>query len=440
MNAPSPLDYLPEVRRLRGLGWGSRRIGTKLGIGKDSALRCLNKLKLEDARAAVPVPRRAILATRSDWASEITASWRRSVEDIIETGRVISRAKEALPHGEFLAMVESDLPFKRRMAQMLMEIAADPRTTNAQFLARLPPSLSVIHQILKLPPEIAQAHITDGTIHPEMQGKDIARSATASKRQVRIAQMAELSANPLALPEGPFGAGIADPPWENPAAPIGHTDRHYREHYPTMTPEAIAALPVAPIFGPISFLALWITRHHLAIGSHLPVLAAWGFVPVTVVTWDKESTGLGNGYVRDRNEHIVFAVRGKPPVPPPELRPDSLFAHRRSRIHSEKPDWMHERIEEWFSGVSKVELFCRGPARPGWVAWGNQALALHDSETGELTDADAELTAAQSPCPIAANDQHPSPPASIWQDLHLPPFLAVKDSRCFRNKGRDTEQ
>jgi N6-adenosine-specific RNA methylase IME4 len=206
----------------------------------------------------------------------------------------------------------------------------------------------------------------------------------AERRAARLQQMAELAANPLALPQGPFGAGIADPPWENPDAPIGFNERHYRSHYPTMSAAEVAALGVGPIFGPVAFLALWITRHHLAIGSHITVLTAWGFEPKTVITWDKQVIGLGNGYVRDRSEHIVLAVRGKPPAPFPHQRVPSLMAEQRSTKHSEKPLFAHEWIELWFSAVTKVELFARS-GRKGWVSWGNQS-EPHESDATRFVD------------------------------------------------------
>lgn len=49
-------DHLPAVRRLRDENkWGSVKIGRELGIGRDSALRLMNKLKLEDARGSLQI-------------------------------------------------------------------------------------------------------------------------------------------------------------------------------------------------------------------------------------------------------------------------------------------------------------------------------------------------------------------------------------------------
>jgi N6-adenosine-specific RNA methylase IME4 len=214
---------------------------------------------------------------------------------------------------------------------------------------------------------------------------DILKPDPDARREQRKAQMRELAKNPLLLPQGPFACGVADPPWENPDAPIGHTDRHYRQHYGTMTPTQVAAFTdkagrdIASIFAPTAFLALWVTRHILAIGAHLPVLEYWRFEPKTVITWDKQIVGLGNGYTRDVTEHIVFATRGSPAVPGPEHRVASLFEQKKTSKHSEKPDWPQIQIETWFPDMSYVELFARS-GREKWFAWGNEAPASEAAE------------------------------------------------------------
>jgi N6-adenosine-specific RNA methylase IME4 len=192
-------------------------------------------------------------------------------------------------------------------------------------------------------------------------------------KEKRRREAVALSANPRRLPAGPFAGGVADPPWIDPDNPIGFNRRHYGHHYPLMAPAAIAALPVGRIFGPHAVLALWITRYHLAIGSHLEVLKAWNFEPRTVFSWNKIIAGLGNGFSRDVSEHIVLAVRGD--VPPPDAgdRPLSLFSWKKTKLHSQKPDWPEQYIERLLRGGAFVSLFQRGRARPGWGVWGNEA-------------------------------------------------------------------
>jgi len=332
-------------------------------------------------------------------ARVIRSFWERTAAGFIETGRALLAAKASLPHGEFGAMCESDLPFNPRTAQRLMAIASDPRLTDPTLASHLPPSWDTLYLLTRLPDDELQARLNDGTIHPDMRRTEVMNGLTESRRQSRLTEMRDLAANPLKLPKGPFAAAIADPPWENSDAPIGFNDRHYRNKYPTMRPDQVAAMPVAAILAKTSFMALWITRHHLALGSHLPVFAAWGLEPKTVSTWDKVWPGLGNGFFRDRTEHIVVGTRGDVPAPCAALRPESLYVEKRSDKHSAKPEsWLHDLIEIWFPNMSYVELFARAP-RPGWVTWGNQAggeapSASEDHEHAVETDEveDEELT------------------------------------------------
>src|SRR5262245_55434393 len=113
------------------------------------------------------------LFSRTGWAAKISAAWRSALDDIIETGALLIEAKAALPHGEFEAMIEAELPFGKRTAQMLMKVAADSRLTNAKHASLLPPSWYTLYELSKLPDDVFAAKLADGTIHPEMQRKDL---------------------------------------------------------------------------------------------------------------------------------------------------------------------------------------------------------------------------------------------------------------------------
>ena len=41
--------------------------------------------------------------------------------------------------------------------------------------------------------------------------------------------------------------------------------------------------------------------------------------------------------------------------------------------HSAKPEAIHEWVEAYFPNLPKIKLNRRGPARPGWDAWGLEA-------------------------------------------------------------------
>ena len=70
----------------------------------------------------------------------------------------------------------------------------------------------------------------------------------------------------------------------------------------------------------------------------------------------------------------MIGRRGTFPPPPEFLRSPSVI-HAPIGKHSEKPAIFAELIERWYPELPKIELFCRGRARPGWSAWGNEAEA-----------------------------------------------------------------
>jgi Protein of unknown function (DUF3102) len=112
--------------------------------------------------------------SRRQFAEEIGRAWQKSVENIIETGRLIAQAKNGLQHGEFMAMVETDLPFKVHTADRLMAIAANPVLSNCAHALNLPPSWMTLYQLTRLPERVLEEKIADGTINPGMERKDVA--------------------------------------------------------------------------------------------------------------------------------------------------------------------------------------------------------------------------------------------------------------------------
>jgi hypothetical protein len=86
---------------------------------------------------------------------------------------LLIEAKAKLKHGEFEKMIEQLLPFKPRMAQMLMKIAADKRLIKAKHASLLPPSWYTLYRLTTLSDADFQAALDDGTINPEMTRDDI---------------------------------------------------------------------------------------------------------------------------------------------------------------------------------------------------------------------------------------------------------------------------
>ena len=149
-----------------------------------------------------------ILPKVGTWAERISAAWQSTIVGILDTGAYLIAAKAELAHGEFVSMLERELPFKPSTAQRLMKIAGDERLTNTAHVQLLPPAWGTLYEITKLPDEVFYAKIEDGSIHPEMQRKDVAR-VTRKLSQQRDEERV-MSLVPVA---GKHKTLIIDPPW-----------------------------------------------------------------------------------------------------------------------------------------------------------------------------------------------------------------------------------
>lgn len=196
------------------------------------------------------------------------------------------------------------------------------------------------------------------------------------------------------LPDGKFGAILADPPWRFGTWSERGRDRcpdyviprsvqrqnRPERHYKTMAIDDIKALPVAGLAARDCCLFLWTTDSFLPLA--LEVGAAWGFRFKTVgFYWMKTRSPtnprphcaarpfqMGTGYwTRANPEQCLLFTRGRPKRVSAAV--EKLIVAQR-REHSRKPDETHERIEQLVAGPY-LELFARR-TRPGWVGWGDQ--------------------------------------------------------------------
>lgn len=140
---------------------------------------------------------------------------------------------------------------------------------------------------------------------------------------------------------------VADPPWRFGSAA---TKADARKHYATMPLEEIQALPVGEWAADDAHLWLWAVNG-LMEGAYT-VVRAWGFTPVTMLTWCKTQPGVGY-YLRTNTEHAILASRGEPMVPD-EKAIASWFIWPRGR-HSAKPDAFYDLVEQ-VSPEPRLEL------------------------------------------------------------------------------------
>jgi N6-adenosine-specific RNA methylase IME4 len=183
-------------------------------------------------------------------------------------------------------------------------------------------------------------------------------------------QAAELKAEPMPLPEGPFRVIVADPPWryDKRAGDVTHRSTC---PYPDLSIDEIKAFQpaggksVGEIAHDDSVLWLWTTNSHLP--EAFSVIEAWGFTYKTTLTWAKPQMGMGD-WLRGQTEHCLMAVKGKPTV---TLTNQTTVVEGKSPEHSAKPDEFYEMVESLCPG-SKVEIFSR-TNREGWTTYGDES-------------------------------------------------------------------
>jgi Transcriptional activator, adenine-specific DNA methyltransferase len=163
-------------------------------------------------------------------------------------------------------------------------------------------------------------------------------------------------------------------PWQIWGGASGKIHSAADNHYNTSTIEQIMKLPVAKLAADNCALLSWCTWPHITIGSHVPVIQAWGFKPSTdAFVWVKtnaDGNGLhtGMGYwTRSNTEACFIATKGSPTRLATDVH-QVVFAPVGE--HSAKPEEVRRRIERLFAGPY-LELYGRKPV-PGWTVWGNE--------------------------------------------------------------------
>jgi hypothetical protein len=95
------------------------------------------------------------------YRAELTGLWRKTVEDIIATGRVFSQAKNDLTPGEYKDLM-AEFGFDRAMVSRLRTIyACLKNVANSQHL-KLPASVSTLLEMTKVGPELLETKLTRG--------------------------------------------------------------------------------------------------------------------------------------------------------------------------------------------------------------------------------------------------------------------------------------
>ncbi len=134
-------------------------------------------------RKAAIITAEVELATKDDYIREITSLWNDARQRFLLIGRYLNRAKEGLPHGEFQAMLRTELPFSEQVAFQMRSVAA--AIDGGRFAeAELPQNYSVAYQLVTLEENELQVAREKQIIRPDIRRAEV----IAFKRSVRPAK------------------------------------------------------------------------------------------------------------------------------------------------------------------------------------------------------------------------------------------------------------
>lgn len=208
--------------------------------------------------------------------------------------------------------------------------------------------------------------------------KVIRKEQNDKRRTERVEKLkAQSAGNTELATDRKFAVIYMDPPTKFAA---GDSDRSTENHYPTMTEEELAQLPVSDLALADAVLFIWTTVPWLR--KTIRLLEGYGFEYVSEYAWDKQAMALGF-WNRNVHETLLVATRGKIHAPDPSLLKPSLYSEARGK-HSAKPEYFRDMITLYYPDLPKVELFPRieGALPEGWFGWGNEALVPKQQALG----------------------------------------------------------
>ncbi len=295
------------------------------------------------------------LSTRAlRWATRIRAELHKSFASTIEVGRLLIEAKDDLDHGEWLPTLER-AGLNARSAQLLMRLARHPRFANASPDSLLPACPSTLDRISKLPEDVYQRLLANGSIHLVSR-----RGIAAILRKLQQAADKERILNLRPVP-GRFRTLIIDPGWRSGGG--------WGCPYATMSQQELLDLPITEWLLDQAHVYLWTTTAEM--GNAVALFKRWGIPHDDTLVWHKthpngtSRMGMGHHF-RRTCEFVLFGVRGKLRTREAARSIGTVFSAPVTGAHSEKPDEFY-RLVELCSYPPFGELFQRKP-REGFVS------------------------------------------------------------------------
>ena len=114
------------------------------------------------------------LGSVADYSMLISRLWKESHARFVKIGEILEEVRSRFPHGDYIRMVEQELPFGRGVAFQLM--AAARAIKDGTIPADLaPPSYSTVYLLSTMSLEARQKALAEGAIKPEMRREDAIR-------------------------------------------------------------------------------------------------------------------------------------------------------------------------------------------------------------------------------------------------------------------------
>jgi hypothetical protein len=111
-----------------------------------------------------------------DYVDAIGRLWNRAQSAFLDIGRLLIRAKETLPHGDYISSVEDRLPFASRTAYQLREAARwalEMERRKTITLDKLPSSYSTIYLLSTLDVPTYEAAEHEGIVRPDLKRAEL---------------------------------------------------------------------------------------------------------------------------------------------------------------------------------------------------------------------------------------------------------------------------
>ena len=110
--------------------------------------------------------------TVTEFTTKILAAWHRSVDGIIEVGRLWAEAKSTLSKAE-LADLKAKTKFSEPTISKLISIAKDPRITAERYRAVMPASYGTLNELRHLSDTALETALNNGTLRPDIQREEV---------------------------------------------------------------------------------------------------------------------------------------------------------------------------------------------------------------------------------------------------------------------------